>query len=305
MLVLLAFAVLDCVASVSTQDFPELSASIRGGAADTLELDRAGRPVDSHSTYKMESNHPTIVFSDVDGTLVHYPADVEESATEGILKLPPSSTGMKGQISFQTLGRCQDIRRQGAMLVLISGMRYDTLIKRLPYLPKADAYCCEAGGRIFYPVPVEKGSLAVTLMRFDGTQPKDDGPFSLLEDAAWRLEMSRDEAAGRDGFVSNELSPETQESLVSIETRQGALWEFARSLMLNGYVLDTNGYATCFRVNRKQQTAGFEGFAALAGGKVACPATLATSVNLGCVDFYPVASGKRNWYALHHRIGPP
>jgi hypothetical protein len=34
---------------------------------------------------------------------------------------------------------------------LISGARLSTLLMRLPYLPAADAYVCENGGRIFYP----------------------------------------------------------------------------------------------------------------------------------------------------------
>ena len=86
-----------------------------------------------------------VIFSDVDGTLVHYP---EESSDENkqkagnrILKLPPSATGMQGIISSRTLEYCRELRRQNKKLVLISGMRTTTLLKRLPYLPRADAYC--------------------------------------------------------------------------------------------------------------------------------------------------------------------
>ena len=157
------------------------------------------------------NNDILIVFSDVDGTLVHYPnhsSDPTSSKekdkkkpkydpiTHGntnnkILELPASSTGMKGIISSKTISLTQQIRRQQILsrsttlrrsstrnssnstttnqrqrddgrnnnnnnnnikFVLVSGMRTTTLFQRLPYLPKADAYCSEAGGRIFYPV---------------------------------------------------------------------------------------------------------------------------------------------------------
>ena len=81
-----------------------------------------------------------IVFSDVDGTLAHYPDNLDDLG-EGILKLPASATGMQGIISSRTLVLCQELRRQQQKLVLISGMRTSTLLRRLPYLPRADAYC--------------------------------------------------------------------------------------------------------------------------------------------------------------------
>jgi hypothetical protein len=93
-----------------------------------------------------------VVFSDVDGTLVHYPK--ESSSTENeesgnrILKLPPSATGMQGIISSRTLEYCRDVRHD-KKLVLISGMRTTTLLKRLPYLPRADAYCTSHQSGIF------------------------------------------------------------------------------------------------------------------------------------------------------------
>lgn len=83
-----------------------------------------------------------IVFSDIDGTLVHYPAENNLEMEEGnrILQLPPSATGMRGITSSRTFVYCRELRRE-QKLVLISGMRTATLLKRLPYLPRADAYC--------------------------------------------------------------------------------------------------------------------------------------------------------------------
>ena len=43
------------------------------------------------------------------------------------------------------------MRQGGIKLVLITGARVSTLLQRMAYLPAADAYICENGGRIFYP----------------------------------------------------------------------------------------------------------------------------------------------------------
>ena len=54
------------------------------------------------------------------------------------------------------------------MQVLLTGARTATLLQRLPYLPAADAYVAENGGRIFYP---------------DQTLPT---AMPLMEDSKWR-----------------------------------------------------------------------------------------------------------------------
>jgi hydroxymethylpyrimidine pyrophosphatase-like HAD family hydrolase len=43
------------------------------------------------------------------------------------------------------------LRAAGLRFVIITGARLSTLLMRLPYLPAADAFVCESGGRIFYP----------------------------------------------------------------------------------------------------------------------------------------------------------
>lgn len=170
-----------------------------------------------------------IVFSDVDGALIHYPEDVELFAEEGgdvgneILALPSSATGMRGAISSKTLAACRDLRREGTLLVLISGMRTSTLLGRLPYLPRADAYCTEAGGRIFYPTEVDAccdrhdesaddenngGAFPfreATPLPYSGSGPEDLEPFGLREEAEWRRRMEAPRAAGRDGYPGNEV----------------------------------------------------------------------------------------------------
>ena len=43
------------------------------------------------------------------------------------------------------------MRRGGVKLVLITGARLSTMLTRMAFLPAADAYVCENGGRIYYP----------------------------------------------------------------------------------------------------------------------------------------------------------
>ena len=250
-----------------------------------------------------------LLLSDVDGTLVHYPDSIisdDDAINRGnrILKLPASATGMQGIISSKTLQMCQELRKGGIKLVLVSGMRTSTLLKRLPFLPKSDAYCSEAGGRIFLLRRNNSDNnnaqlfFTITPESFDGADSSQLKPFVIMEDLTWRQKMTDLKAAGPDGYVGAELDLETSvQEPIPIQDRTGALWEFARQLMAEGYVLDTKGYASCFRVNLKQQTqVSKEDFERLQHGEILrCPSELATSTNLGCIDYYPVESGKRNW----------
>ena len=107
-----------------------------------------------------------------------------------VLKLPPTTTGyqvsnrkvfqivchvllyrafgMQGVISIKTLTELARMRKAGIKLVLITGARVSTLLQRMAYLPAADAYICENGGRIFYP---------------DNTLPL---ALPIAEDVQWR-----------------------------------------------------------------------------------------------------------------------
>ncbi|KAL3791631.1 hypothetical protein ACHAW5_000627 [Stephanodiscus triporus] len=316
----------------------------------------SSQPVDHvHMDPRSSSSSPPtayerIVFSDVDGTLVHYPshrrrmAEAEDAADESIIiHLPPSKTGARGVISARTLSLCHRLRHGrdvggdgggggrivngGVPFVLVSGMRTTTLFQRLPYLPRADAYVSESGGRIFYPRPIipkseeEDGDgdefyggidvavadsggggssvegVVVRPVSYPDMPPSDAVPFGLVEDAHWRELMSGRNSAGPDGYDDD----------IPIGRRRGRLWESARSLSGRGYVLDADGYATSFRINRKQQTsdesiAGFDAFVAAeradgVGGRDGAMSIfddLGCSTNLGCVDVYPAMSGKRN-----------
>jgi len=279
----------------------ELVRTIRGGGnTDYLQAQR--------TTMKETTKLVNIVFSDVDGTLVHYPDEVEDNQPGNkIVYLPASSTGMRGIISSKSLELCQKLRRQERVkLVLVSGMRTSTLIKRLPYLPKADAYCSEGGGRIFFSIAnPNDDEVVVTPVPFDGASEQDLEPFGLREDETWRLKMSIG-GAGDDGYIGDAmdvfLGKQEDVDVVPLKDRQGALWNFAKDLEEKSFVIDYTGYSNCFRINMKQQTqVSDEEFNALKYTNVS-DLGLDSSVNLGCIDFYPKTSGKRNCcgYLAHH-----
>lgn len=266
-----------------------------------------------------------VVFSDVDGTLVHYPphlelnngGDDDDDGNDGsdgdgggnddeILRLPPSKTGTRGEISARTLQLCGKLRRRGTNnntpLVLVSGMRTSTLFQRLPYLPRADAYACESGGRVFYPQPVVANdadddddstneAVIVRPIPFAGAAPPDLEPYILQEDMERRSAMAS--ISGTDGY---------DDAIPPLE-RVGKLWDHARTLTKRGYVVDARGYATSFRINRKLQDPklfaaeapfDFDAFVESSSRGEGVPEGLACSTNLGCVDFYPRVSGKKH-----------
>ena len=283
-----------------------------------------------------------------------------------ILTLPTSSTGLAGSISAQTLCQLREIRRtrirtnranntttpkkKRIKVVLISGMRTTTFFQRLPYLPKADAYCTENGGRIFYPctTTMTTGILRwVQPEHFQGCEEEDVTPFGIREDTVWKERMRHALHGAKNsppptrtsettmtrttppnpGDHHDVLSPEAEKETFH---KEGVFWDFARDLVQNKhFVVDTTGYSTCFRVNRKQQqqqrqrttlppqppTPEFHSttnpsssssypFDDLYNGKLFDHTDrlhtqhIASSMNMKCVDFYPAMSGKKNWYVL-------
>jgi len=311
----------------------QVSASSAAATSTATSSSAAATAAAVSSNVEKNPNSIKIVFSDLDGTLIHYPKKVNNNNNNKnnnkLLKFPPSSTGLTGVISAKTLSLVDEIRNENKVkFVLISGMRTSTLLQRLPYLPRADAYCSENGGRIFY--PVEAGEDKPNRIN-DGEifwiQPKKyihDGnsngngngrrsdlhqnkPFGIREDKAWRERMTA--SIGGDSFGSFSLKEiydardDPKSTSMPLHERDGFIWDFARELIhTHGFVLDTKGYSTCFRFNKKQQTS--EAIANTPHGKIlalldadlwaAKKASLASSVNLSCVDFYPSCSGKKN-----------
>jgi hydroxymethylpyrimidine pyrophosphatase-like HAD family hydrolase len=213
-----------------------------------------------------------VIFSDIDGTCVHYDMGETLVAFQGeglerlgleraqfpdgnsawVLALPESSSGSRGIISVDSLAKYETLRSLGRKVVLVSGCRFATLLQRLPYLPKADAYVCESGGRIFFPN---------TSNTFPG----------LCEDISWRNHHV--------GL------PPKQPSAVKPEEYQEDLWSFYRELLSRGISLDTKNYSTAFRVKDDRLS------------PLEVPEyspNLACSTNLGSLDVYPKTSGKLN-----------
>jgi hydroxymethylpyrimidine pyrophosphatase-like HAD family hydrolase len=197
-----------------------------------------------------------IVFSDIDGTIMHDPNENTKDNSKVILVTPPSTSGRQGAISAETIHKVATLRARGLKFVIITGARLSTLLMRLPYLPLADAYVCEGGGRIFYP----GSSLPVAC------------PVS--EDDEWRsLQAAQAGDPGQDA--------------IKPEERIGNLWDLYRALGKEGYKLDANGYTTSFRTHPGSKT-----MEELIQISRSCPPGICSSFNIGAADFYPVTSGK-------------
>ena len=224
-----------------------------------------------------------ILFSDIDGTCVHYHDPDDDDSRWSIdpfpstapdqdsrlaralcgdvripttvLRLPPSTSGSIGIISLRTLQLYAAVRSLGIKVVLISGCRTSTLLQRLPFLPACDAYVCESGGRIFYP----NTSIPTALQ--------------LSEDYAWR--RSHEGVAGPIDIEI--LQPEKRSNPI--------LWSFYQHLHHNGYTVDARNYSTAFRVKIKSEQEK--------RGVPALPQGLSKAENLGAIDIYPSTSGKR------------
>lgn len=223
-----------------------------------------------------------VLFSDVDGTLVHYTKHLEhwgnfvEAAvassphrdfaykdghvTRDVLPLPPSTTGVIGHISLATLRLVRGLREAGCRFVIVSGARTSTMLQRMAFLPDSDAIVTENGGRIFLRT----------------TSGLTSAPFE--EDYEWR------------SLHNQQAGPARQESAPPAE-RVGALWDAYRRLVKEGWSPDATSYTTLVRVKREQPGKATPDLDALLAG---LPEGLTTAVNLAYVDIFPTTSGKEN-----------
>jgi hydroxymethylpyrimidine pyrophosphatase-like HAD family hydrolase len=221
-----------------------------------------------------------LLFSDLDGTCVHYQdgdafkVEADDSLGDkrlvraqfqsderwtSALLLPASTSGAQGIISLRTIELYASLRAMGRKVILISGCRYSTLIQRLPYLPAADAYVCESGGRIFYP---------------DTSLPT---AMALKEDTEWRNRHNK--VAGTSPPDDKKIS----EEFIGLPS----LWVEYKLLKQAGLALDRHNYSTSFRV-RVPREEWQEQYASK------LLPHLAFAENLGAVDIYPETSGKKN-----------
>eukprot|EP00438_Fugacium_kawagutii_P000105 Skav218719 [mRNA] locus=scaffold1346:715488:716390:+ [translate_table: standard] len=215
-----------------------------------------------------------LIFSDMDGTLVHgrpsasrygdLSEDGRSFTVEGvsfvIRPLPPSSsTGSQSYISERTLQLVADLRRAGHLFVHITAARSSSFMERLAWLPAADAYIFECGGRIF--------------LRSDDDTAATAAP--MVEDLEWRRQ--------------HEASPMFLESIAPSD-RPGLLWKFCAQLQKDGWTCDTRSYYTCFRINIKKSNDKTD--ADLEKLIASLPQQLKCSFNLGFLDIFPSSSGK-------------
>lgn len=149
---------------------------------------------------------------------------------------------------METLKLAAKVRASGAKLVLVSGTRYSTLVNRLPFLPRADAYVIENGGRIFYPKkdvapPPEGGAVPSGGAAGEEEEEKSavgdpaltaHAASALTEDLKWRETM--ESATG----------PASQD-VKAPEDREGPLWDLYRKAVAEGFEVDTNTYYTMIR----------------------------------------------------------
>lgn len=220
------------------------------------------------------------IFSDLDGTIVHFPAWFEEHGSRIISRDPeakravvespsgeqqdcrllPSSTMGDGCVSERTIELVAALRSEGVLFFVVTAARKSTLIERMPLLPVSDAYVGETGSRIY----------------------KEPGVL----DTEWA-----------NGLV-DVCGPLERE--MPAEERPEVLWQFYRRLQqVPGLKVDGRSYYGCFRVDTK----GDEQVEAslLAVLKAELPEQLAWAMNLGKFDFFPKASGKGNAVAYLQR----
>lgn len=210
-----------------------------------------------------------IIFSDIDGTLAHYPkhfnshakivgedhkrqlAFYEDRKTHEIriCNALPSKTSGNGYVSIRTIELVEKIKKIGIIFVLISGARSSTFFKRLHLLPHANIAIAENGGLIY-----ENGK--------------------------------------EDRFWTKKLLPYTGDAKKGPLSRNCVLWEFYSELIKQGWNIDATSYFTCFRIDLKKQKHKNE--KDLIAIIKELPKDLSSSFNLGKADFYPKISGKGN-----------
>ena len=218
------------------------------------------------------------IFSDLDGTIVHFPAWFEQHGTKIVsrdleakravvespsgetreCRLLPSSTMGDGFVSERTIELVAALRAEGIAFVIVTAARKSTLFERQPMLPACDAACCETGSRVYL-----------------GT---DDGLDGL--DLEW---------AARFEHITGPLERE-----LDVSERPEPLWQFFRVLQASvpGLKCDSRSYYGCFRVDTKDDPAVEAALRAVIAAQL--PEGIDWAMNLGKFDFFPAASGKGN-----------
>mmetsp|Transcript_33085 Transcript_33085/g.104025 ORF Transcript_33085/g.104025 Transcript_33085/m.104025 type:complete len:333 (+) Transcript_33085:68-1066(+) len=213
------------------------------------------------------------VFSDLDGTLVHFPSWFEEHGAKIVsrdaeakrcvvesatgerreCRLLPSSTMGDGVVSERTVELVRQLRAEGVLFAVVTAARKSTLLARLPLLPACDVAVGETGSRI------------------------------LLEDGAVDVEW-----AARFEAVCGPLERE-----MDVALRPEPLWRLFRRLQsIRGLKCDARSYYGCFRADTGDDPSVDAALRACVEREL--PAGVSWAMNLGKYDFYPALSGKGN-----------
>ncbi|KAJ8904040.1 hypothetical protein NDN08_000570 [Rhodosorus marinus] len=253
-----------------------------------------------------------VVFSDIDGTLVHYPKDFDRYAELGEVvngkvfirynetgesrecRVLESMTGGKAFISEKTIALVDQIRAEGVQFVLITGARSSTYDNRRPNLPKVDFEVFENGGRCIRN-GVRRSSCnynsfnllphALELMICFCFFPT---LLSILKEIDMQWTKMYENVIG-DSSNATTVTPQLEDA----SERVGPLWDLYRRLSKEGWALDARDYVTNFRVDVTKSTGKtVEDFEKIKDELKAL--NLATSFNLGKADIYPSTSGKAN-----------
>lgn len=228
----------------------------------------------------------SVVFSDLDGTLVHYPKEfdsyadiVSTDADTGVVTIEYKESGIQrrcipllsktggiGYISERTHELVSKLRNlSNTTFVIITGARASTYNTRRSSLPEADYEFFENGGR-----KIVNGSL----------------------DHSWSDGF--EQQVGKIPHIPD-LAPTA--SMKSPEDREGTLWDIYRMLKTQGWYLDADDYTTNFRINvAKSEGKTDDEFNNLVRDQLDIKHKygLDSSFNLGKADIYPAASGKAN-----------
>ena len=213
------------------------------------------------------------IFSDIDGTLVHYARDFEKhgvtlleadevactatvqgpTGEQRRCRLIPSSTMGPACVSERTIELVDALRANGVLFGVVTAARKSTMLQRWPLLPACDFRVCESGSRMWV-----------------GDEPDHDfaARFEHICGPIWEGEQE------------------------GAHARDGPLWQFFRLLQhdVAGLSLDARSYSGMFRASSRGDAHVDTALRAAIAADL--PEGVSWSTNLGKFDFYPTLAGK-------------
>eukprot|EP00002_Diphylleia_rotans_P033642 TRINITY_DN7172_c0_g1_i1.p1 TRINITY_DN7172_c0_g1~~TRINITY_DN7172_c0_g1_i1.p1 ORF type:complete len:366 (+),score=57.11 TRINITY_DN7172_c0_g1_i1:81-1178(+) len=189
------------------------------------------------------SKGPRIIFSDIDGTLAHFPAYMPSTSqisqkspftatyTEDEISIEcnilPSTTSGPAYMPSAAIDIVRSLRASGIIFVLVTGARRRTLLERLRHLPDCDVAAAESGGRIYrFPAGVRSSLLTAA-------------EHERFLDRAWAQRLAP--------FCGELCEAQLPPGELS-QAKQTPLAELAQSLRMGGWSVDTSDYTTQIRI---------------------------------------------------------